>query len=404
MLRWSNEDLFIYEMIKCLFGGGDTELLHKLLAGRGWGSIADRAAQLEMGAFFYDAVKSGKAPLELPPEVLKRWKYEANRNALLNMMYEEEGGKIVRELNERGIVCVLLKGLAFMEQVYGNKWVRPVGDLDILISREEYPLVRDHLLNNEFVFCNSDIFRGTGQEYVEVCESFANEMSFVRHTENFTFHLDVHWDVGGLREGSHIKQLYPLHSYPWREGLEPFQFGGASAVRLSLEMQFIHLVCHFALNHQFRGVKWFVDLVQFIERFGEQMDWRWINGIVTDANVKKVFGITLKLVSGVTGGAGCAAEKSEVFMAGNTMTAEYNFYRRHLFSSRSHTGTYLCHVLMPCRLKDKLKVLSYLLFDNTALPHWRISGKKGLPPALQPFYLVYRAAEEGFAKILKRSN
>jgi hypothetical protein len=66
-----------------------------------------------------------------------------------------------------------------MEQVYGNKWVRPVGDLDILISRKDYPLVRDHLLNNGFVFSDSEIFRGSGQEYIEVCESFSNEMSFV---------------------------------------------------------------------------------------------------------------------------------------------------------------------------------------------------------------------------------
>lgn len=402
MLKWSDADLFIYEFIKCLFGSGDTDYLYGLLSRCDWGQIAHRAAQLEVCAFFYDQAKSGKAPLELPPQVLKKWKFEANRNALLNMMYEEEGGKIVRELSERGIACVLLKGLACMEQVYGNKWVRPVGDLDILISRKDYPLVRDHLLNNGFVFSDSEIFRGSGQEYIEVCESFSNEMSFVNKKEDFTFYLDVHWDVAGLREGSRIKQLYPLHSYPWLENLETFQFGGANAVRLSLEMQFIHLVCHFALNHQFRGLKWFVDLVQFIERFGEQMDWRSIQGIVTDANVKKFFGITLKLVSEITGEAGFAAEKSKSFAAGKTIQAEYNFYKNHLFSRRSHTGTYLCHVMMPCRLRDKLKVLSYLLFDNTALPHWRTSGKKGLPPALQPFYLVYRVAEEGLARILKK--
>lgn len=402
MLKWSDEDRFIYEFIKCLFGSGDADFLHRLLSRCDSGQIADRAARLEMGALFYDAVKSGKAPLELPPGVLKKWRLEANRNALLNMIYEEEGGKIARELGELGISCVLLKGLAFMEQVYGNKWVRSVGDLDILISREEYPLVRDYLLNNDFVFFNSEIFRGTGQEYIEVCESFSNEMSFVRRKEDYSFYLDVHWDVGGLRDGSPLKQLYPLHSFPWLENLETFQFGGANAVRLSLEMQFIHLVCHFALNHQFRGVKWFLDLVQFIERFGEQMDWRSIHGIITDANVKKFFGITLKLVSEITGEAGFAAENSKAFAAGKMMPAEYNFYKSHLFSRRSHTGTYLCHVMMPCRLRDKLKVLSYLLFDNTALPHWRTSGKKGLPPALQPIYLVYRVAEEGIVRIFKK--
>jgi hypothetical protein len=56
----------------------------------------------------------------------------------------------------------------------------------------------------------------------------------------------------------------------------------------------------FCLEPPVQGLKWFVDLVQFIERFGEQMDWRSIQGIVTDANVKKFFGITLKLVSEIT--------------------------------------------------------------------------------------------------------
>ena len=167
-------------------------------------------------------------------------------------------------------------------------------------------------------------------------------------------------------------------------------------------MQFIHLACHFALNHQFRGAKWFVDLVQFTEKYGEHLDWRYIHGVVTEANVKKVIGITLKLVSEVTGEDGQAAAKSKEFLAGRVTAAEYNFYKSSLFPDRSHTRTYLSHLLMPCRLNDKLRVLSYLLFDSTAMPHWRTAGKKGLPPALQPFYLVYRAAEEGLMKALKK--
>ena len=113
----------------------------------------------------------------------------------------------------------MLKGPAFMEQVYGSKWVRPVGDLDILISREEYPPVRDYLLQDGFDYSGSETFRGTGREYVEVCESYSNEMGFVRETEGFAFHLDVQWDVGGLREGSPMRRLYPLQSYPWRRAL-----------------------------------------------------------------------------------------------------------------------------------------------------------------------------------------
>ena len=105
MHRWSDEDLFIYEFVKCLYGSGDADLLQKLLSRCGVDRAAGRAAQMEMGAFFYDAAASGKAPLDLPQHVLREWKQEANRNAVLNMICEEEGGKVVRELNQRGIDC-----------------------------------------------------------------------------------------------------------------------------------------------------------------------------------------------------------------------------------------------------------------------------------------------------------
>jgi hypothetical protein len=400
MNGWSGEERFIYEFLKVLYGNGSEKLLNLYLKKSSFEKITEVLKQHEMVSFFHHVLACGKVPLRLPAATAKEWQYLAGQTALHNMHYEVEGGKINKSLSELGIHCVLLKGMAFMESLYGNTWVRAISDLDLLIDRSDYPPLKEYLFKNGFSHHSSELFRGTPEEYLAISESFHNEVGFVKYFNELPLYLDVHWDVGGLRDGSPMKTLFPINQYNWLSHTEPFCFGAAAARRLNLNMQFIHLVYHFALNHQFRGLKWFVDLCQFAAVFGNELDWAFIHKTLDDHNNKRVFGITIRLISEVVGNSGGVAEKWQEFWSGEGLPGEYRFYRRHLFSRRTHTGTYLCLLFLPEKAADKWKTLAYLLFNQNAVTHWRSPDSKGVKPALQPFYIIYRIAEEMLLRVL----
>jgi hypothetical protein len=360
----------------------DPDLLTAKIAGQG------------MTAFFYNTLTTGNVVLELPAGILKKWQSLAAGTALHNMLYEEKGSLLLNELGEKGIRCILLKGFSRMERLYGNTWTRPVSDLDILITREDYPLVRDYLLGSGFRFSVKEAFRDRVKEAVEVSDSFYNEIQFVKDFGKVPFYLDLHWRIEGIAEGSPLKHLYPLEGYPWRQHTERQSIGGTVVECLSLEMQFIHAVFHFALHHRFQGLKWFLDICLFIKEFGKEMNWDFISDTVREPDCRKLFGITLRLVSDTAGETSRHIPSWKKFWSGTQLPGEYNYYRQRLLSGHSLVQDYLTYVFLPLKVSGKIKVLSYFLFHKEAVRQWRQKGSKSMPPVLQPFYILYRAGAE----------
>lgn len=86
----------------------------------------------------------------IPPEHLRKlhngFHISLARNTLIYNYLEF----ILSIIKEEPIKVVLLKGLALEKMVYGNKGLRQMNDLDILVSREKALLLRNILLKNGF--------------------------------------------------------------------------------------------------------------------------------------------------------------------------------------------------------------------------------------------------------------
>ncbi len=159
-------------------------------------------------------------------------------------------------------------------------------------------------------------------------------------------------------------------------------------------MHFLHALFHFSLGHKFAGVKWFVDLCQFAALPGDCLDWASIYNMAALHRCLKPVALTRKLVTAVAGEGGWPVEAGGISLAAEKIgPLELRFYRQRLFSGKSYTGIYLSLVLLPPRLRDRRRVLSYLLFSSEAFPHWR-TGKRRIIPGLQPLSLVLKALRE----------
>lgn len=396
MMKLSVEDEFILEFTKVYFGSGD-HMLNDSFARCDVGRLAEKLVQQGLPAFFFNAVHSGKVNIELPATVLKKWQALSARIALRNTFYEDRGSKLLSGLQEQGVNFIMLKGFAHMVSLYGNTWTRPVSDLDILINRDDYPRLKELLSGMGFSYHAGDNFRGTVAESQEIDEAYYNEAHFRQDTGEMSINLDVHWGVEGMGEGSPLKSLFPIEDYPWRNYTESQVFGSTKVVCLTAEMQFIHNIMHLGLHHRLQGFKWFMDICLLLTEQGHELDWDFIRETVKEPDCRKLVGIMLRLVEDVTAGPTGIPHWRE-FWSGGGLPGEYGHYKSRLFAGGGRAGDYVTLVLLPVRLRDKLKVISFFLFKKEAVRHWRADGQKGTLSFFQPFYIVCRVAGEILGK------
>lgn len=405
-MSWSAAEKTTCELLKAYYRSGRFSDQYKnpppTLPQRGTATLAGTAAAQGLAAFFYEALSAGKLPAELCAETSAELKKAAGRTALLNTLILREGEALFRELNRRGIDYTLLKGFAHLEKLYGSLWIRPVGDLDLLIHREELPRVKEVLRALGFTQYVDARFGGTKGEWAAIAEEYHNELHFYRSLGGFTVNVDLHWDLINLiQRGSPLEKIYPANDIPWFAHREEIILEGVPVRCLSLEMHFLHALFHFALGHKFAGAKWFLDLCQFAALWGERLNWALIYSTAARHRCLKLVAVTRELVAAVAGKHHWPVEAGGISLSAERISPmELRFYRQRLFAGKSYTGIYLCLVLLPPRWRDRRRVLSYLLFNKEAFPHWR-TGKGRIIPGLQPLSLLLKAFQEQAGRLFK---
>lgn len=405
-MAWTAAEKTIYKLLQIHYGPGMTSPAYERLAGFGFrkgnAALPGAIAGHGVAAFFYHALTAGVLATELPGDVLQGLKKAAGRTALINAVFIREGAELCRELNRLGVEYLLLKGFAHLEKVYGSLHIRPVSDLDLLIRKKDYPQVRAILLSRGFSPFIDPGFGGTEREWAAIKDEYHTEMHFLRSLGGFTTNVDIHWDLLNLiQRGSPLETIYPVNDVPWFEHRDRIYLEKVPVPCLSLEMHFLHAVYHFALGHKFAGVKWFVDLCQFDAVLGKRLNWAFIYTMAAQYHCLKLLALARALVSAVTGARYWPVEAGGIRLPVDKINPlELRFYRQRLFAGPSHTGIYLSLALLPRRWKERWRVLSFILFNREAFPHWR-TGKRKIIPGLQPFSLVLKALQEQAGRLFK---
>ncbi len=404
-MAWAAAEKSIYKLLQIRYGSQSGSSLTKPA---GFGVCSDNAALSGtlagqgVAAFFYDALTTGALVTELPGDVLQSLKKAAGRTALINAVFVREGAELFRELNCLGIEYLLLKGFSHLEKLYGSLHIRPVSDLDLFIHKKDYSQVRAILLARGFSPFIDPGFGGTEREWAAIKDEYHTEMHFLRSLGGFTINVDIHWDLLNLiQRGSPLETIYPVNDVPWFEHRDQIDLEGIPVPCLSLEMHFLHSVYHFALGHKFAGLKWFIDLCQFDAVLGNRLNWAFIYTMAAQYHCLKLLTLARALVAAVTGAHSWPVEAGGIGLPVDKINPlELNFYRQRLFAGPSHTGTYFCLVLLPRRWKERWKVLSFVLFNREAFPHWR-TGKRKIIPGLQPLSLALKALQEQAGRLFK---
>lgn len=383
----------LIDIMRAHYGQRDWQSVTNDVEKIGWKSIADVAVSNGVEPFLYHAFAEGKASLvSVPGNILALWKKHSLAGSIRCAMLEKECNQISNMLKERDIVHVRLKGMAYLNSLYTEHPPKLSSDIDILIHPDDYPAARKCLLDKGYIHYWPDTHLAffTGGDEVGGGES---EAHFTRKSDTFTFNIDLHWEisVSSRFEGYPTRNWLPIQDYPWFACTEDTEDGGNTYRRLRPEMHFLHLVFHFGPHHHFNGLKWLFELCRFLEVYGDTMDWEHIEKTVSEKNCRRIFGLVLRMIYGITGDAVPAAGRWRTFWT-NTREWEYQFFLHNLSIGALSTFRQYCSmVLLGGSWQEKWKMLSYILFDPNAVRRFRGNRMYRIcAPIVQPFYLLLR--------------
>jgi hypothetical protein len=200
----------------------------------------------------------------------QEWTPEAERRELRTVYYShaainsrlmDELSGILGRLSRAGRACLVLKGGALAETVYGNAALRPMTDLDFLVRGEEMPAIIDLLTEDGYcVDTTLDAHEGMGA-------AFENKVT-LRKPGPPKVMVELHWT---LLDSPYYQERLPL-AWFW-DTAQPLAAAGGGALGLGPEALLLYLSAHLALHHKSQGLLWLNDIAEVLYHYRDQLDW-----------------------------------------------------------------------------------------------------------------------------------
>ena len=183
-----------------------------------------------------------------------------HRTALRNLLLLRELGACLRALSAAALPVIVLKGAALIETVYGNVALRPMGDVDLLVRRQDLTAARRTLDGLGYEAQRIETHPGAVTE-------FENEMALSKPGKIDTW-VDVHW---GLFDSPYYQERIAMDWF-WQSA-RPAPIADVPALVLGPEALLIHLCGHLALHHMYTGLLWWYDVAEVLAAYREEIDW-----------------------------------------------------------------------------------------------------------------------------------
>jgi len=220
-----------------------------------WDRLADDAERHGLAPWLYQW--SCSHPSVIPPRIHDRLK--ANVTALTGktLILQDELATILRELGRHKVPCLPLRGLALATYLPAAPAVRPMGDLDLLVRREDYAGVRRILQQLGY----AEMDRRPG-----FAEAYSYTLEFVKDRHGWIT-VEPHWTLA-----------YP----PFMETIDMDAVwsrcrrgtvAGIETSLLSLEDLLINLCWHLHHKGAEAPLLWWVELDLLLRRHASAVNW-----------------------------------------------------------------------------------------------------------------------------------
>ncbi|NOW02664.1 nucleotidyltransferase domain-containing protein [Clostridium beijerinckii] len=190
-------------------------------------------------------------------DILEQWKKEIfivnliQRNNINNVL------GIIDDLKKHGIEIIVLKGIVLRE-FYTRPEFRTMGDIDILIKRDDYDKVKSYLIS-------------IGYECIDEGKNEVHQ----GFTSKGRLEIEVHWNL--INNKYFHGNIEEFENNLWNNSIE-IDINGVKTRMLSFNDFFFHMCLHMAVHAKFSGfgLRQLYDLSVFIINRYNELDWDYL--------------------------------------------------------------------------------------------------------------------------------
>lgn len=290
-----------------------------------------------------------------------------------NLILFRELKTILSLTNSQKIKVILLKGAVLATQIYPHMAMRPMLDLDILVSPHDASDVIS-------IIENLGYHKARQEEHPGFTLNYENEVGLIKQ-ESILKMVEVHWN---LFNSTYYQNKIPYEKL-W-ESAESIEFNRYQTLVLDPETQFLHLCGHLSLHHAGKGWLWVHDLAEIIMHEKYHLDW---TKLINDA---QKFDLVLPLKVHLH----TLAEIYGAIIPGELLSTleelQPSAYEQHHFSAvgittKTASRTFVNDVRNIPGFRDKAIFTLANIFPSSLYMKYRYKVRH---PAFLPVYYVYR--------------
>lgn len=243
-----------------------------------WEELLHQSDRHRVTPLLYHRLWTCHPDLCIPDNILGKLRQAHLDNAARNLLLYGHLAKILQLFQHQNIAVIALKGAYLAELVYDHRALRFMGDLDLLVQKNDLMKVDALLLE---LGCSPTIHhRIVGRDNHE----------FVYVMPKRDVCLEIHWSI-----------LPPQFPFPidtdgqWRRSRTAV-IAGVEAAVFRPEDLLLHLCLHAGCTHGFEpGLRVFCDIREIIHCHEADMDWPLVRRLSREWGAGKTVYLTLKL-------------------------------------------------------------------------------------------------------------
>lgn len=247
------------------------------LSEESWDEVIQLSYWHGISPLLYERVAVGAWPMRIPGTVLQTLREAYLMNSVRNRFLYQELTHVLKHLQEHRIPVIVLKGAHLAASIYGDIALRPMSDIDLLVSQNNLAIASAALTKLGYAV------REPGAE-----TNYHSPPLF----KSPGFRIELHWTLTGANELLTID----LRSLWDRARLVPLA-GGQMRV-LSPEDLLLHLCIHAgaAGHHAFSlGLRPLYDIATVILHFQMELAWQLVQSRTKEWQANEPVYLTLRL-------------------------------------------------------------------------------------------------------------
>jgi hypothetical protein len=259
---------------------------HLIKSVENWESLYQQSVDLNVSSLLYKNLLPSKNRNKIPVEMLEKLKKMYIKTMIRNSKMNADFKVLMQLLKTHTIDFMPLKGMDLNFSVYGDMGLRLMGDIDLLIKKEEIERTKNVMIENGWKL-EKIVFRT--KVHKELIEGISYHPYVMKKDETI---IELHTNI----HNTYKPYKVDIKDY-WIRSLENYTLMGLKTRRLNKTDLLQHICLHTYNDLRFQkySLKLFIDITELLKKEINNIDWNLLKNTCEKYNCTDEVKQTLKI-------------------------------------------------------------------------------------------------------------